>query len=177
MSPIHDPRFSSTRWKERLAESRAASEQAARMEYLKPLAMLLLGGGTVMAWLFLTPAEGADAPAAATVALLYPVVLAIELVFGVAGLWVVAKLWLGGAGPLGLAILRLAGIYTAVDLIAVITAPRLILGWIIQLVCYVCLLAWLFELEVSESMILALVTFVLKVVAGLILAMVLVGVA
>ncbi len=175
MSPIHDPRFSSTRWKERLAESRAASEQAARTEYLKPLAMLLLGGGTVMAWLFLTPAQGADAPAAATVALLYPVVLAIELLFGVAGLWVVSKLWLGGAGPLGLAILRLAGIYAVVDLLAVIIAPLFFVGWLIQLVCYVCLLAWLFELEVSESIVLALVTFVLKVGAGLILAATLAG--
>ncbi len=142
------------------------------MEYLKPLAMLLLGGGTVVAWLFLTPAVGADGPAAA---LRYPVVLAIELVFGVAGLWVVSKLWLGGAGPLGLAILRLAGIYTAVDLLAVIIAPLFFVGWLIQLVCYVCLLAWLFELEVSESIALALVTFLLKVGAGLILAATLAG--
>ena len=81
----------------------------------------------------------------------------------------------GGAGPLGLAILRLAGIYAAVDLLAVIIAPLFFVGWLIQLVCYVCLLAWLFELEVSESIALAVVTFLLKVGAGLILAATLAG--
>ncbi len=137
MSPVHDPRFSRARWEERLAEDREASRRSDRAEYVKPLVMLLVGGGVVMGRLLLSPGE----TAAATTALLYPVLLAIELAFGVAGLWVVAKLWLGGAGPLGLAILRLAGIYTAVDLLAVIIAPLFFVGWLIQLVCYVCLLA------------------------------------
>ena len=75
-------------------------------------------------------------------------------------------MWLGGVGPLGLAIVRLAGIYAATDLIAILAAPLLFLGWFVYLVCYVGLLAWLFDLEAIESIMLALITFVLKIIAG-----------
>ncbi len=166
MSPIPDPRFSKARWDKTLEQDREAGDRASRMEYIKPLVMLIVGGAVMMGvWAFADRGM-ADAPTGPLVALLYPVWLLVELVFGVVGLWITTKLWLGGVGPLGLAILRLAGIYAATDLIQLVVAPLMIVGWIIHLVSYVLLLAWLFDLEIAESVILAVITFLLKVAGG-----------
>ncbi len=156
MSPVHDPRFSN-----RLAKrdkEREAAARAHRMEYIKPLVMLGLGAGIIMGMLH---SQGGS-----ELAMVYPIRIAIQLVFGVAGLWVAAKLWLGGVGPLGLGILRLAGIYAITDLVALVAAPLMILGWFIHIILYVCLLAWLFDLEFSDSIIVAVITFLLKIVAS-----------
>lgn len=166
MPPIQDPRFSKARWNETLQEQREATERTGRMEYIKPLVMLVIGGGVVMALLTFAGSGDPDELSGPAAALLYPVRLVFALFFGVAGLWLAAKLWLGGVGPLGLAILRLAGIYAATDLIPIIAAPLQFLGWFVYLVCYVGLLAWLFDLEAIESMMLALITFVLKILAS-----------
>ncbi len=168
MSPIQDPRFSGSRWSETLEKDRQAAERAGKLEYIKPLIMLVVGGGIVMTALAAADAEigGAGATAAAAAATMYPIVLAIEVVFGIIGLLIASYLFLGGAGPLGLAVLRLAGIYAAVDCVAVIASPLMFLSWIIQGVLYIGLLAWLFELEFTDTLLLAVITFVLKIVAG-----------
>jgi hypothetical protein len=149
---------------------REAGAQAARMEYIKPLVMLVAGGAVVMGVRLLSGAGDSDELSGAALAALYPIGLAIELAFGVAGLWVAAKLWMGGAGPLGLAILRLAGIYAATDLIAIVVAPLLALGWFIKITLYVVMLAWLFDFEIVESIMVAVITFVLKFLAALAIA-------
>ena len=168
MSPIPDPRFSKTRRAETLRKEREAGDLAARMEYIKPLVMLVIGGTAVMGVRFFSAGAGA--------ALLYPVALSIELVFGVAGLWLAAKLWLGGAGPLALAILRLAGIYAATDLIASLVSPWMFLGWAIHIACYLGLLTWLFELDLADSIMLAVITFLLKVLGAFTIGFLLAGV-
>ena len=94
---------------------------------------------------------------------------------GVAGLWLAAKLWLGGAGPLGLAILRLAGIYAMTDLIGIVVAPLLMVGWLIKIAVYVAMLAWLFDFEIAESIMVALITFVLKVIGAVAIASLITG--
>lgn len=170
MSPVPDPRFPDTRWAKILQEDSEAAERAGRMDYVKPLVMLIVGGGAVMTMRLFFAGEGADGASGPVTALLYPVFLALALVFGVAGLWVAAKLWMGGAGPLGLAVLRLAGIYAMTDLIAMCTAPLMWVGWLLQLVCYVAMLAWLFELDAGESIAVALITFLLKGVAAVVFA-------
>lgn len=157
--PIEDPRYAAKR-RERLLDEQADAAAAARLEYIKPIVMLVGGVAVVM---------GMSVTAGGREALLYPIVLAIELVFGVLGLYVATKLWLGGVGPLGLAILRLAGIYAVTDVVSLLTQPLLIVGWLITAAVYVGLLAWLFELEVMESVILALITFLLKLIAGFVL--------
>ena len=145
-------------------EDRRDAERAARIEYLKPLFMLVIGGSVVQVLLFTQ--EG-------WWALAYPVVMLIELAFGVAGLWLSCKLLVGGVGYLGLAILRLAGIYAAMDVLGLFAANFGCIGLIIQLVIYVGLLAWLFEFEWRDAVIVAFVTFMIKLGAGLVLAMVL----
>lgn len=91
MSPIPDPRFSKARWDKRLEQDREAGQHASRMEYIKPLVMLIVGAAVMMGvWAF-ADSGMADAPTGPVAALLYPVWLSVELVFGVIGLWVAAK--------------------------------------------------------------------------------------
>jgi hypothetical protein len=177
MSPVHDPRFSEARRRQGTLLDQEAGEQAARMEYVKPLVMLVVGGATVTAILLLAGSDDPDAPSGAISALAYPIGLALELAFGVAGLWIAAKLWLGGAGPLGLAILRLAGIYAMTDLIGMVVAPLQMVGWLITLVLYVVMLAWLFDFEIVESAFVALITFLLKIFGGVVIFSMITGMA
>ena len=176
MSPIQDPRFSSVHKRETLQQDRDAGERAARMEYIKPTVMLLLGGGGVMGYLLSSGGVGPFEMSGVGSALLYVLVISIELIVGVAGLWAACALWLGGMGPLGLGILRLAGIYAMTDLIGALLGELAFVGWLIRLVCYVAMLAWLFELDLGDSILLAILTFVLKIGAGLALGAILAGV-
>ncbi len=175
MSPVHDPRFSETRRQENRQKDLEAGEQAARMEYIKPVVMLLVGGLVVMGLYLMATPEDPDGISGAVLAASYPIGLAIELVVGVVGLWVAATLWLGGAGPLGLAIVRLAGIYAMTDLISIVVAPLAILGWLIVVALYVVMLAWLFEFDIKESIIVALITFLLKFFAGIVIFSLIMG--
>ncbi|MCH8211226.1 MAG: hypothetical protein IIB99_07610 [Planctomycetes bacterium] len=168
MSPIQDPRFSHAHKSQMRQQDRDAGERAARMEYIKPTVMLLLGGGIVVGSVLSSGSAGS--------ALLYVLVLSVELIVGVAGLWAASAIWLGGMGPLGLGILRLAGIYAMTDMIALFLGELAFVGLLIQLVCYVAMLAWLFELDPAESILLAILTFGLKIVAGFAIAIVLAGV-
>ena len=52
MSPIQDPRFSSAHKSQMRQQDRDAGERAARMEYIKPTVMLLLGGGIVVGYCY-----------------------------------------------------------------------------------------------------------------------------
>ncbi len=168
MSPIQDPRFSHAHKSQMRQQDRDDSERAARMEYIKPAVMLLLGGGIVVSYLLSSSGVGS--------ALLYVLVITIELIVGVAGLWAASAIWLGGMGPLGLGILRLAGIYAMTDMITLFLGELAFVGSLIQLVCYVAMLAWLFDLDPAESILLAILTFVLKIVAGIAIAIILAGV-
>jgi hypothetical protein len=160
MSPVQDPRFSAARREQIAEKDREMFERAARAEVTIPLAILGVCGIAVL---------GHDVLAAgwegAAVRLVYYI---IQLLLGVLGLWVAATLWLGGAGPLSLAVLRLAAIYTVYDLILIgATAMGLaFLAWFICAVVYISLLAWLFDLEWMDALILAVVTFVIKVAVG-----------
>ena len=169
MSPVDDPRFSGAHRTERIQKEREESERQTRLEYIKPLLMLALGAVGVMAISALQPSDGPDDLSGPGLAALYPIILAFKLAFGVAGLYVASILWLGGAGPLGLGILRLAGIYALTDLLAIIVEPLMVVGWLLRLAVYVGLLAWLFDLAWGESVLLAMITWALKFVAGMII--------
>ncbi len=163
MSPVHDPRYSHARWGKNREQEVAASEREARLAWLVPLGMLVVGAGAVMGVRALSGGiEGLSGPALAA---LYPAGLAFEVAVGVLGLWVAAKLWLGGADTLGLAIVRLAGIYAAIDVLFLVPLPVFV-TWVAAVIAYVGLLAWLFDLEHQDAAILAFITFVLKVVVG-----------
>lgn len=172
MSPIADPRFAAQR-RALLDKEEADSRRAARLEYIKPLTMLIVGGCVMMG--VYANSGGREDLSGATLALLYPVGLAIQLGFGLVGLWLATKVLIDDAGPLHLALLRLAGIYACTDVVGLIVAPLFMLGWLIQGAVYLGMLMWLFELDVTESIVLALITFLLKVGAGIVLMMMIIG--
>jgi hypothetical protein len=177
MSPITDPRYAASR-REQIDKEQSDSAREARMEYIKPLIMLLVGIGSVITWHLangdVVDEDGERTPALGIVAI-YLVVFVISLVCGVIGLWLASKLWLGGVGYLGLSILRLAGIYAITDLVGMVVSGLPLLGWFIKAVVYVSLLMWLFELEATESIMLALITFVVKVAATIVVMLVMFG--
>jgi hypothetical protein len=155
-----------SRWDEILEDDSKATALAARWDFLKPLFLLLIGLGIVVGWLSHAGAEAADAAVAAnTMAALvggYFLRLAVQVAVGVGGLWVAANLWLGGAGPLHLAFVRLAAIYVTVDVIWIALGGFAPAAFLVGLLSYLFLLMWLFELDLGESFMLALITFCLK---------------
>jgi hypothetical protein len=157
MSPIADPRYAEQR-RAAAAQEEALAQRSARMEYIKPLGLLALGGAIVMTSLALS--EGSEERSGPMIAALYPVGLAFELVFGMVGLWLATKVLIDDAGPLPLALLRLAGVYACTDAVALMAAPLLGIGWLIKLAVYLGLLMWLFDLDTTESVLLAVITFV-----------------
>src|ERR1043165_1981943 len=122
MSPIIDPRYAAAHRKA-VEQERAQSEHEARMEYIKPAGMFVVGFAVKTISLL---NSGDDEFSGAMLFAVYAVIFGITLLAGVAGLWVASKLWLGGAGSLGLCVLRLAGIYAMVDALSVFTSgiPR-----------------------------------------------------
>lgn len=56
-----------------------------------------------------------------------------------------------------------------IDLIGMIVASLLMVGWLIVVVLYVVMLAWLFELDIKESIMVALITFLLKFLADVVI--------
>jgi len=166
MSPIVDSRWTEARRKS-AAKREAAEDAEARKEWLIPLALLIAGVGVVITAAMVRESGGeADAPPPWLFALIYPVRLAIEVVIGMLGLWAACALWLGGAGPLGLGLLRLAGIYAIYDAI-VIAIPLGMISGIIGLLVYIGLLVKLFDLEAADAIMLVIITFVLKLGVGL----------
>jgi len=171
MSPVHDPRYSSSRWEKIAEKEREESARAARNEWVIPFAIAAVAGIVVFSIAF--AAAGPEGPAIVLIS------RGIELVLGILGLWICATLWLGGVGPLGLAILRLAACYFTYDAIQMIGAlfEIPVIPWLIAVVVYISMLAWLFEIEWTDAFILAIVTGLIKVLAGVALAVLLISAA
>lgn len=168
--PVADPRFAARRHQELLQET-SASSRATRLEYLKPLIMFFAGAGFVV--IYTASTAGNKELSGAAFAGLYCIGFAIQLVVGFLGLWAASSLWLGGIGPFGLSMLRLAGIYGVFDAARILASPLSALGTILCLIMYVILLAWLFELELGDSIILALITFLIKIGVGFLIVLLL----
>ncbi len=78
-------------------------------------------------------------------------------------------------GPLGSAVLKLAAIYLfpdAVDLGVYAVTDLSFIGWITSIVLYFVLLSWLFDLDFGETMICAVVIFMVQMVAGFVVTMI-----
>lgn len=174
MAPIMDPRFAAKR-RQTIEAEQEESQRDARLEYIKPLIMLVVGAGGVITWYMVSGGvadEDGERISGFALAVTYLIVFAISLACGVLGLWIASKLWLGGVGYLGLSIIRLAGVYAVTDFVGMVVSPLPMLGWIIKGVVYISLLMWLFELEPGDSILLAVITFAVKVLAGIAIMMI-----
>ncbi len=114
MPPIQDPRFSKARWNETLQEQREATEQADRIEYIKPLVMLGVCAPVALG-LFVRLAWSDPEESAAAFAVVYPIGLGVSVAVGILALVIASQLLLGGAGPLGVVTRRIAGACAAHD--------------------------------------------------------------
>jgi hypothetical protein len=151
-----------SRWDDILAADSRAAVRAAWWDFIKPACIVLIGLCIVIAWMS-GAAESAEAPSAiGTLVAGYLLRLAVQVAVGVAGLWILAHTWLGGAGPLHLAVVRLAAIYIVVDVIWIALSGFLLAAFVVGVFTYLGLLMWFFELEPAESLLLALITFFLK---------------
>jgi hypothetical protein len=147
----------------------ARERRDARWEYFKPLLMLAIGGGLTL--LILALAGDAEE------ALSYSIAFAIKLPVGLAVFLMCCYLWIGFDAPIRLTILRLAGIFAVVDLVALVVGYPLsgvpVLGtYGVLLIAggvYVGLLMDMLELDLQDACIVGLITYVVWVVGGLFL--------
>ncbi len=86
-------------------------------------------------------------------------------------LLVAERLFLGDAGPRGLAALRLAAALAGAQALATLLGGVLIYGLVLVTVAYCLLIVWLFDMEFVEAALVALISWVLViiVIVGLIM--------
>lgn len=132
-----------------------ASRNAVRDAYRKPTIMLLVGFAIQIIATLLSDGM-------ADTAWLFPR-FGIELVIGVVVFYVLGAMFFGLDAPIQLVILQLAGIYAVTDAVWIgcelvgLWYPIFIVGFV-----YCGLLADMFEMELQEAVVLALVTFIVK---------------
>jgi len=159
MSPVDDPRYSKARWsKVRQTEQRDAGA-IARMEYIKPL--VLVAAGVPIGMLLATRgAAGAEA------AVGWLVFLGLSIVLSLIALVIASRLFLGGGGPLGLEILRIAGAATVADAVYLLLAgdfsPSL-MSVVGASFVFVGLVVWLFDMDLEDAALLAIIILVLRI--------------
>lgn len=164
MPPIQDPRFSKARWNETLQEQREASERTGRKEYIKPLVMLGVCAPIALG-LFVRLAWSNPEVSAAAFAVVYPIGLGVSVAVGILALFIASQLILGGAGPLGLATLRIAGACAAHDVAYLLLGGRVGLTafpFLTAVFIFVGLVVWLFEMDLSDAALVAIIILVLK---------------
>jgi len=91
-------------------------------------------------------------------------------------LFITARLMGIGFGPVDSAIIKLTAIYllpSAIQLAILATTGIGFIGWLVSIVLYLVLLGWLFDLELSETLICAVVIFMVNFVAGYVTMMML----
>jgi hypothetical protein len=127
--------------------------------YLKPVALFVVGA---VGSCIIVASQTGNAAAAAG----YLLQFAITVPLGLLVFWLCSAMWIGFDAPIHLTALNLAGIYAASDLasnlLGLTGLP--ILGWAVGTVTYVGLLVDMLELELQDAVIVALVTFIVKIV-------------
>jgi hypothetical protein len=159
MSPVHDPRYSKARWSGIRQAEQQDAEAIARMEYIKPLALVAAG---VPIGMFLATRGAAGAEAAVG----WLVFLGLSIVLSMIALFIAARLFLGGGGPLGLEILRIAGAATVADAVYLLLAGGLFAS-VVSVVgasfVFVGLVVWLFDMDLEDAALLAIIIWVLRI--------------
>lgn len=142
---------------------RENSAAAAREAYLKPLIYFVVGFLGVCLIQLTQFGPGA--------VVLYGIGYAIQVPIGVAVFWVCCLVWIGFDAPIHLTALRLAGIYALVDLAGSILGFIPIMGgaigWIVSLFIYVGLLMDMLEMDLQDTVIVALLTSLVKTVIAI----------
>ncbi len=101
--------------------------------------------------------------------------MAFNIVFGIIALYIAAAVLQIDFGNIGTAVLKLAAVFSA-PAAAGALVPIEIVDWLVSIVLYWVLLAWLFSLEARDLFISVVILFLVRLVAGVVAGMILVGV-
>jgi len=136
------------------------SKRTVKSAYQTPLLMFFIG--LTAAFAIRAGLAQHDGVPVQGVLVVYAVGFAVSYVIGLVVLAIAAKI-VGYAAPVGLTMIRLAGIYAVMDAINPLLMFIPILGWIVSIFIYVQLMMSLLELELQDAMILGVLTFAAKV--------------
>lgn len=142
---------------------RKATDEATRAAYWKPATMFAVGfGGAVLFQVILHGVAGEPGGVVGHITA-YTVGFAINIVLGVIVFLLCAFMWLGVDAPIRLVALQFAGIYAVTDLVTVSLGWIPLLGWLAALATYIGLLQSVLDIDLSDAVLLAALTFLVKV--------------
>lgn len=151
------------------ARSGAFADETTRQAYLTPLLMLGIGGG-----LYVVGSAIAHGPAGAPLA---AIILTAQVITGLLAFFLCSALIFGFDAPWHLTTLRLAGIYSVVN-VAGLVIDELLGGscflHVLLLLIYIQMLMSLLELDLQDAIILGFVLFLVRF--GLLMALVMWGI-
>ena len=147
-----------------LDRERELAAQARRMEYIKPVLMVLIGGGILCGiW---------GSQAGAGVVPVYAIWLTINVAVTMVIFFLCCVLWIGFDAPFHLTAMRLAGIYAVSECAQVVVGSVIPFGWIpwiVGLFFFIGLLQSMLDLEMQDAVILAFLTMIAKFVGMIVI--------
>lgn len=168
MSPVHDPRFSSTRWRKNLeADARWSTDQAKR-DYLIAVGMILVGLAVFAVLALVEMGTALSIPAAA---IAWGTLVIGASIVGIAALVVVCAAFGEDAGNFGLAFLRLMGIFS-IALITLVVFGFGCIGMVVAAGVIGLAASVLFEWEGTVGMAFAVVMMLLFIALVFVLGMI-----
>ncbi len=164
MSPIYDPRFSKTKRDESLQLERDTSKQSTHFEYVKPL--VIFGITFPFSLILVANSGGWDQDITTASALCFFVInFGLSLLLAMVALLIAAKILIGGFGPIGLAVLRLASALAVFDVVLLLLGG----GWhftifpgLVATILLAGMIVWLFDFDLTEGALVAIIICVLK---------------
>lgn len=136
-------------------------KRTVRSAYQTPLLMFFIG---ILAAISIRAGLAQhDGDSVSGALLYYAVAYSASYIIGLVVLAIAARL-VGYSAPVGLTMIRLAGIYAVMDAINPLLMFLPILGWIVSIFIYVQLMMSLLDLELQDAMILGVLTFAAKVI-------------
>lgn len=109
MSPVHDPRFSSTRWSKNLEADAKWSAERAKWDYLLAIGMMVVGLIVFVIQVVVGTGQPLTMPAAV---MTWGFLVVLASVVGIGALYIVCMVFGDDAGNIGLAFLRLMGTFS-----------------------------------------------------------------
>ena len=135
-------------------------------QYKLPALMIVVGVLILAVIGYSRAGEEAIGPVLSAIAMM----TVINVVLGLFGLMITASILGVSFGPISSATLKLAA---TVILPLAIAEPIPYFGWLVAMVLYFAMLAWLFDLDPNEAMICAIVLWLIRFLAGWFMVMML----
>ena len=131
----------------------------------RTIPQILLGVGVLIFVVHGFRTAGTEGATATLTAL--SIMLALGVVLGIIACFITAKIMDIDFGPLNTAVFKLAAIFLFPEAVSMLI-PWPAAAWIVSVILYYWLLMWLFEIEFGEALVCAIVIWVVRLVAILI---------